>query len=158
MIDILRPEGSNPGGTLSLEYTPIYAPSGFPINKDSLIDEVVPFKAGFRFYKIEVIEDKLDYECEPKETDAGQLWTVKISGTVRGDSLSLKRQLSKMAICNAFIVKAKDNAGLTVLVGNLTEKLRFTYKKRGGGGMSSLRSYDFTFSQTFTEEPPVYTA
>jgi len=157
MEDILRPEGSNPGGGLKVEFTPLYNVVAFPENVDVELTAAITFKAGARWFVIEVIENTLDYNCEPKETDAGQIWDFKLSGVIRGDSLLLKRALSKMAIMNAFIVKYKENAGLTIVGGNLTERLEFTYKKRSGNGMAGLRSYAFTFSAILTNEPPVYT-
>lgn len=157
MEDILRPEGSNPGGGLKVEFSPLYNVAVFPHNIDHALAAAITFKAGARWYVIEVIENSLDYTCEPKETDAGQIWEVRLSGVVRGDNLALKRALSKMAIMNAFIVKYKENAGLAIVAGNLNEKLEFTYKKRSGNGMAALRSYTFTFSAILTNEPPVYT-
>ena len=156
MNDILRPEGANPGGIRKLEFTPKYAVAGFPDITDCAIAEDLTFKAGFRWYVIECIENTLSYDVEQNDTDNGLIYKVAIDGVLRGENAVLKKLLQNMAETNAFYLKPTDTLGEAFLVGYGSETAKFSYKKKSGDGMAGLRSYSFKFYEEFTVSPPLY--
>lgn len=156
--DILRPSGNNTGGSLSLEFCPVHGLSSFPPILNSTITEMPEFREGFRFFKIEVISQKLSYDCSEEDTKNGPVYNIVIKGIVRGDSATLKAQFQLMARLNSFVVKVKDNSLLSRLAGNPTEYLKFSYKNNIGDDMGSLRSYSFQFSGLMSYDPPIYAA
>lgn len=156
MNDILRPSGGNPGGIQKLEFSPVYAPDNFPSINNCEITTDLSFKAGYRWYLIETIENSLSYECDTKDTDQGTIYSIKVSGVVRGDDLSIKRAMNNLMQVNSFYLKTKDNTGMTVLIGYGQESCNFNFKKKSGDGMPGLRSYSFSFFGDFTIDPPIY--
>jgi hypothetical protein len=156
ITDILRPDGANPGGVRTIAFCPLFGIDTFPEVSNCEIKTAIVFKPDYRFFKMETIENTLDYNCIEQETDYGVLFKVSVNGTVRGDSLQLKQQLNYLASINSFIVNVIDNTGLSVIVGNPIEKCRFSFKKRNGEGMQALRSYQVNFEGEFTLDPPVY--
>ncbi len=152
--DILRPEGNNMPGALTLEYCSIWGFFAFPYPVANVVSSAPTFTAGYRWFKIEITEGRLEWQEETSDTDNGSVTKINIKGFVRGDNAELRAQFALMSQLNAFVVKCKDGNGLTRLAGTTEQYLEFSKRFTTTG----LRGYSFEFTGQLTTEPPIYTA
>lgn len=153
--DIKRIEGSNPGGNCYLQYAPAFDLLSYPVATAGIVTGDFEFLAGKGMYLVETVENKLSYDEEPAEDANGEPCAVSIKAMIRGDIDWLRPLLSEMMRIKKHVVKCRDNAGITRVIGNKDQQLSFRYKFSTGDGMSTMRSATIEFYGAFLSPPPV---
>ena len=148
--DIKRIEGSNPGGNCSLQYAPLQNIQSFaPVVNLVAAGNPIFWSLG-TWFNIEPVQNKISYDEDEAEDANGPVYNISIKAVVRGDSAELRPLLVEMVQTRKHIVKCRDTAGLTRIVGNAHQQLRFRYKFSTGDNIGALRSYNIEFYGTFT--------
>lgn len=113
---------------------------GKAITTDLIIAQA--FYAGYSVF------GNLQYSDDPKRTEAGIRYPVKLSGVVPVDKPEYLALFDEM-LHDEFVVIVKNNNGKFKLCGTQEKGLSFIYKTGGVG-------YQFEFSGEFRTSPPFY--
>lgn len=113
---------------------------GKAITQDLVIDSA--FYAGYSVF------GELQYNDDPKRTEAGVRYPVKLSGVVPVDKPEYLALFEEM-MDDEFIVIVKNNNGKFKICGNQERGLKFIYKTEGVG-------YRFEFTGEYRTAPPFY--
>lgn len=146
MSDIQRIGGYNPGGGNWLELLPVDGIA--PTTPGS--SSITP-REGYSWSRIYCTEETMSYLDTVTEADNGDLHTIDIKGFSPGDTPAKAKAIELLKVLGPHVVRFRDNARLTRLVGTATEGLKFVYEQKTGDSVADKRGYALSLSGTLTK-------
>lgn len=155
MRDINEPCGDNLGGINSFEFIPITDISSIPdLYRGKLIRPIV-LVSGKRWFKGYGTFETIGFTEDDAKSKDGTSFLPKFKCVVPKE-LYENEALYFVMRHQQFIVKYKNNNGLTKIIGTLEEPLQFTYSLNTGSTVTTRNQHNIEFFGDTTRPAIVY--
>jgi hypothetical protein len=146
---IERSRDWNGGGGNWIEVLPCIAVSGPPQVSD--VPSSYQLHVGEAWARVYCTGETMSFDDVETLTDNGTLHTYTIRGYSPGDSAEKAAAIEPITQRGRVLVRFRDNAGLTRLIGTPTAGLEFTYKLTTDDQVAGSRGYFLTIAGALTD-------
>ncbi len=147
-MSIERSRNWNPGGGNWLEVLPCLAVSGPAPASGSASS--YPLRPGFAWSRIYCTQETIGYSDDQTITDNGRVYDMAVIGFSPSDDAAKAAELEKLTGLGRVMVRFRDNARLTRVIGTPTEGLEFTYKLTTDTTVAGNRGYSLQMEAVIT--------
>ncbi len=143
------------GGNSGFKFAPHSYVYAIPIPVAGKVVTEINMNGDYEFMDGISAIDTLVFEETFQEVAAGKVWQESVKGFYPKYTEDINELMHEMAAFR-FILIVKDKNGISRIVGNVTEPLKFRYQMSSGGRVADKSGLEFEFSGVCTSPAPVY--